>query len=134
MATGKVVGGTYLNSLITPAPIGSTLVIRSGLKWRKLDEVQVASWEDKPSESNTGTISAVGQAVAGAVAPRFLSKTAAAAVGAVLDTKVKPPRMVSVKWVDGKESLIKLPDSLYQHFVIMLRNKRAQEPSETTSD
>lgn len=124
MATGRVIGGHYLNAPVATAPIGSALVIQAGLRWRKLNEDQVLSWSDDSPELKSGTISAVGQAVAGAIAPRFLGKAASAAVGAALDAKVKPPRLIRVIWIDGKQSLIKLPESLYQHFAIMLQTRQ----------
>jgi hypothetical protein len=126
MAThGRVVGGHYLNATVTTAPIGSDLVVQSGLKWRKLNHEQVAEWEEVTSESRSGTISAVGQAVAGAVLPRFISKTASAAVGATLDATMRPPHTVRIDWADGKQSLVKLPDQLFTHMGLVLKDRRA---------
>jgi len=122
---GRVVGGHFLNATVTTAPIGSTLVVQSGLKWRKLNHEQVAEWEEVPSESSSGTISAVGQAVAGAVLPRVISKGASAAVGATLDAKMRPPHTVRIDWADGKRSLVKLPDQLFAHLELMLKDRRA---------
>jgi len=124
---GRVVGGHYLNATVTTAPIGSDLVVQSGLKWRKLNQEHVAEWEEVASDSNSGTISAVGQAVAGAVLPRFISKTASAAVGATLDTTMRPPHIVRIDWADGKQSLVKLPDKLFTHMELMLKDRRAAE-------
>ncbi|MGO1231790.1 hypothetical protein [Glutamicibacter arilaitensis] len=136
MATGRVIGGHYLNAPVSTAPIGGALVIQTGLRWRKLNEEQVLSWSVESPEQKSGTLSAVGQAVAGAVAPRFLGKAASAAVGAALDAKIKPPRLVRVRWNDGKQSLIKFPESLYQHFAMMLpqRATPASSPDTTAVD
>ncbi|MCR8669586.1 SHOCT domain-containing protein [Agrococcus sp. HG114] len=89
---------------------------------------QVAAWVEQPADANPSKISAIGKAVAGAVAPRMLSKTASAAVGAALDTTVRPPRFVQVDWVDGKQSLIKMSESLFTHFAILLRDRRSPDP------
>lgn len=134
MATGRVIGGHYLNAPVNTAPIGSALVVQTGLRWRKLNEEQVLSWSVESPEQKSGTLSAVGQAVAGAVAPRFLGKAASAAVGAAWDAKIKPPRLVRVRWTDGKQSLIKLPESLYQHFAMMLSQRATPASSSDTTD
>lgn len=119
MATGLVVGGHFLGAPVSPI-MGSTLVVQAGLKWRKLTAEQVNQWSEVPTDSNGNPISAVGKAVVGVVAPRMLSRTASAAVGAALDSTIKPSHRVRVEWADEKVSLIKLPDSLFQHFAVML--------------
>lgn len=130
---GRVVGGRYLNATVSPAPIGSELVVQSGLKWRKLNEKQVSAWEEIVAESKSGTVSAVGQAVAGAVLPRFMSKAASTAVGATLDTTMRPPHIVRIDWSDGKQSLVKLPDKLYTHLALMLKSRQTA-PVESTPE
>lgn len=121
-----VVGGDYLNAGVSKAAFGSDLVVQSGFKARKLNPSQVAEWEEVvlASDSETSTISAVGQAVAGAVLPRFMSKPASAAVGAAIDTKKRPPRTVRIEWVDGKRSLIRLSDEHFVHLELVLRDQR----------
>ncbi len=120
---GRVIGGHYLNATVSPG-IGSQLVVQVGLKRRKLSEEQVTAWEEIVSESKSGTVSAVGQAVAGVVLPRFMSKAASAAVGATLDTTMRPPRTVRIDWADGKQSLIKLPDKLFTHLALVLKSRQ----------
>ena len=120
---GRVIGGHYLNATVSPG-IGSQLVVQSGLKRRKLNEEQVAAWEEIDAESKSGTVSAVGQAVAGVVLPRFISKTASAAVGATLDATMRPPHTVRIDWADGKQSLIKLPDKLFTHLGLILKSRQ----------
>lgn len=127
MTNGRVIGGHFLNATVTTAPVGSGLVLQSGLKWRKLNEEQVASWEDVTSESKGGSVSAVGQAVAGAVLPRFISMAASAAVGAAIDSTMRPPRTVRIDWADGKTSLVKLPERLFAHMELMLKDRRVAE-------
>lgn len=132
---GRVVGGHYLNATVTTAPIGSDLVVQSGLRWRKLNHEQVAEWEEVASGSSRGTIGAVGQAVAGAVLPRFISKTASAAVGATLDATMRPAHTVRIDWADGRQSLVKLPDQLFTHMALVLKGRRAvgTSPAPTSS-
>lgn len=123
--TGRVVGGDFLNSAVTTAPIGSTLIVQSGVKWRKLNAEQVAEWDEVVTESRSGTISAVGQAVAGVVLPRVISKGASAAVGAALDSKMPPQHTVRVDWADGKRSLLKVSDQMFTHLAVVLKDRRA---------
>lgn len=130
---GRVVGGHFLNSTVSTATFGSDLIVQAGFKGRRLNYENVVEWQEVASESSNNTITAVGQAVAGAVAPRFLSKTASAAVGATLDATRKPPHIVRIDWADGKTSLIKLPDQLFTHLELMLKDRRAEETAPANS-
>jgi len=123
---GRVIGGSYLNSAVSVLPIGSGLVIQAGFKWRKLDPEHVEQWEDVTPEGGTSTIGVVGQAVAGALMPKFLGKGASAAVGAAVDAKMRPPHTIRIDWVDGKQSLLKIPDELFTHMELLLRERRAE--------
>lgn len=125
MNYGRVVGGHYLNATVQPAMVGSDLVVQAGLKWRKLNEEQVAQWEEVPADENR-TVSVVSQAVAEAVLPRFISKTASAAVGATIDSTMRPPRTIRIRWVDGKTSLVKLPHKLFTHLALVLEDREAK--------
>lgn len=120
---GRVVGGHFLNAAVTTTPLGSDLVVQSGLRWRKLTSEQVTGWEEVSSDSHR-TVSAVGQAVAGAVLPRLVSASASAAVGAAIDAKVRPSHTVRVEWADGKQSLLKLPAQLFEHLEVLLGDRR----------
>jgi hypothetical protein len=123
---GRVIGGSYLNSAVSVLPIGSGLVVQTGFKWRKLDPEHVEQWEDVTPEGGTSTIGVVGQAVAGALMPKFLGKGASAAVGAAVDAKMRPPHTIRVDWADGKQSLLKMPDELFTHMELLLRERRAE--------
>lgn len=127
--TGRVVGGDFLNSAVTTAPIGSTLIVQSGVKWRKLNSEQVAEWDEVVTESRSGTISAVGQAVAGAVLPRAIGRGASAAVGAAFDSKMPPQHTVRIDWADGKRSLLKVSDQMFTHLAVVLKDRRAATPT-----
>lgn len=132
-SSGKVIGGTYMDSMVSVATFGSGIVIQSGFRGRKLDLDTVAQWEEVPLESRISkTASAVGQAVVEAVLPRFISKGASAAIGASFDSSSRPPRGVRVDWADGKQpSLLKLPEDLYTHFELILGTRRVANESET---
>lgn len=123
---GRVIGGSYLNGVVSVLPIGSGLVIQTGFKWRKLDPEHVEQWEDVTPEGGTSTIGVVSQAVAGALMPKFLGKGASAAVGAAVDAKMRPPHTIRVDWADGKQSLLKMPDELFTHMELLLRERRAE--------
>lgn len=132
MADGRVIGGHFLNSPVRTI-IGSGIIVQSGLKWRKLNEEQVAEWTELSSESNRGVVSSVGRAVSKAVLPIHLRNAGSAAVGATVDATLKPSHKVRVDWADGKQSLIKMPDSLFTHFAMMLEGRRAAASVEVTA-
>jgi hypothetical protein len=135
VSNGRVIGGHYLNATVATV-VGSALVVQAGFKWRKLNEENVVSWTEVPTDAKSGTVSLVGQAVAGAVLPRLISKSASAAVGATLDATMRKPHHVHVDWEDGKESLIKLPEDLFTHFALMLKGKQVVsiEPAPTAAE
>lgn len=126
MATGKVIGGHYLNAFVSPI-FGSTLVVQAPFKPRKLTPENVEAWAEVPTDSKGNPLSAVGQAVAAAEIPGRFGKAAGAAVGATLDA-IGPSHIVRVTWNDGKQSLIKLPDSLFKHFAVMLSERHVPDP------
>lgn len=121
---GRVVGGDYLNATVS-TPIGSTLVVQAGFKFRKLVPENVTEWDEVVPDGKGNVFSAVGKAVAGAVLPGQLGKAASAALGATLDS-IGPTHVVDVGWADGKRSLIKLPDSMFKHLDLVLRAQRAE--------
>ena len=42
-----------------------------------------------------------------------------------MKTASRPPRTVRVDWVDGKQSLIRLPEQLFTHLTVVLRDRQA---------
>ena len=85
----------------------------------------VAAWEEIISETRggaAGAVSKVGQAVARAALPGAAGKAASAAVDSAVDSVRGAPHTVRVDWVDGKQSLIQLPDKLFQHLAILLKD------------
>jgi hypothetical protein len=122
-SSGKVIGGTYMDSAVTTASFGSGIVIQSGFRGRKVDGETVAQWEEVPLESRGAKTAS---AVVEAVLPRFLSKGASAAIRASIDSSSRPPRAARIEWTDGKQpSLLKLPDDLFTHFELLLSARRA---------
>ena len=130
---GKIVGGQFIDATIDTNRKGELEIALSGagggLFTRKkeapcLTSDAVASWEEIISETRggaAGAVSKVGQAVALAGLPGSVGRAAAAAVGSTADL-VSAPHTVRVDWVDGKQSLIELPDKLFKHLVILLKD------------
>lgn len=126
---GRVVGGDYKGANVS-TPLGRTLVVQAGLKFRKLTPENVAEWDEVVTDGKGNPVAAVSKAVAGAVLPGQLGKAASVAVGATFDA-MGSSHVVRVDWADGKRSLIKLPDGMFKHFELVLENQRAlpTEPS-----
>ncbi len=98
------------------------LALNLGLKRTpNLTADAVAAWEEIISETRggaAGAVSRVGQAVARAALPGVAGKAASAAI----DSARGEPHTVRVDWVDGKQSLIQLPDKLFRHLAILLED------------
>jgi hypothetical protein len=123
---GKVVAGHYINATVSTGFRGD-LVVQTGLKGRKLTAAEVAEWEEVTAEAGggSGVAGAVGKIVAGAVLPGFMGKVAGAAIESTLGSAARQPRTVRVDWSDGKQSLIRLPDNLFTHLTVVLRDRQA---------
>lgn len=130
---GSVIGGAFLNSSVSTATFGTDLVVQTGFKGRKLTAETVQSWAEIPIEAKDGAFTAMGKAAAGVALPGRFGKAASAAVGAAFDSK-KPIHHVSVDWLDGKQSLIKLPDALFTHFELVLANLRIAAPESSAAE
>ena len=126
---GKVVAGHYIDSTVSTGFRGD-LVVQTGLMGRKLTAAEVAEWEEVAAEAGGGyaVAGAVGKIVAGAVLPGFMGKVAGAALDATVKSASRPPRTVRVDWSDGKQSLIRLPEQLFTHLTVVLRDRRAAAP------
>jgi hypothetical protein len=134
MGYGRVIGGDYKGAMVS-TPVGSTLVMQAGLKFRKLTADNVEEWDDVATDGTGNPIAKVGIAVAGAVLPGRFGKAASAAVDATFDS-MNRSRVVRVDWTDGKRSLIKLSDDMYKHFELVLEDQRVNraEPSAAELD
>lgn len=120
---GRVIGGAYLDASVTTATFGSDLVVQTGLKGRRLTTTTVGAWQEVIVETKDGAFTAMGKAAAGVALPGRFGKAASAAVGAAFESKT-PDHQVRVDWLDGKQSLLKLPDALFTHLELVLRDKR----------
>ncbi|MBP2456662.1 hypothetical protein ABID70_002186 [Clavibacter michiganensis] len=120
---GRVIGGAYLHASVTTATFGSDLVVQTGIKGRKLTVASVESWQETPAEHKDSAFAAIGKAAAGVALPGRFGKAASAAVGAAFDSRM-PDHQVLVSWVDGTQSLIKLPDALFTHLELVLSDLR----------
>ena len=54
-----------------------------------------------------------------------MGKVAGVALDATLGSTSRSPRTVRVDWSDGKQSLIRLPQKLFTHLTIVLRDRQA---------
>lgn len=124
---GKVVGGDYINGTVSTGYRGD-LVVQAGLKRRKLTPAEVSEWGEITDQatSGTGAASAVGKVVASAILPGMVGKMAGAALDATIGSTARPPRTIRVDWTDGKRSLIKLPEKLFTHLTLVLRDRQAE--------
>ncbi|MET3934904.1 SHOCT domain-containing protein [Arthrobacter sp. OAP107] len=120
---GRVVGGDYKGATVS-TPVGSTLVVQAGLKFRKLTPQNVAEWDEVVTDGKGNPVGAVSKAVAGAVLPGQIGKAASVAIGATFDA-MGSSHVVRVDWADGKRSLIKLPNGMFKHLELVLENQRA---------
>jgi len=131
MGNGKVIGGQYVNAIVMLTPKGE-LALQVPMKLRKvpLNAETVAEWDEIAVETRSGTagtVSAVGQAMAGAVLPGLVGKMASAAVGATVNA-ASQQRSVRIDWTDGHQSLLRLPDQLFTHLLIVLRDRQPNQP------
>jgi hypothetical protein len=122
----KVVAGHYINAPVSTSSKGD-LVVQSGFRGRKLTAAEVAEWEEVAAETDGGSAAAgaIGKVVVGAVLPGFMGKVAGAALDATLGSTSRPPRTIRVDWSDGKQSLIRLPEKLFIHLTVVLKDRQA---------
>jgi len=130
---GKVVGGHFMNATIDTNRKGELALQLGGAAAFKrrptLTADTVAAWEEITSDTRggaAGAISNIGQAVARAALPGRAGKAASAAVGSAVDSAKSTPHIVRVDWVDGNQSLIRLPDKLFQHLAVLLKDRQLQ--------
>jgi len=125
---GKVVGGQYVNATINTNRKGELALTGSGFaRTPNLTADAVVAWQEIISDKRRGAAGAVskfGQAVARAALPGSAGKAASAAVDSAIDSAMGALHTVRVDWVDGKESLILLPDKLFQHLGILLKDRQ----------
>lgn len=128
---GKVVGGHFMNATITTNRKGELALQLGGAaafkKRPTLTGDTVAAWEEITSGRRGGAAGAatkVGQAVALATLRGAAGRAASAAVDSAVDSVSGAPRTVRVEWVDGTQSLIRLPEKLFQHLAILLEDCR----------
>lgn len=125
---GKVIGGHYVNATINTNLKGQLALRGQGFsRTPNLTAELVTAWEEVPSESRggfAGAVDKVGQAAARAGLPGAAGKAAAAALSSTVEAVTGAPHTVRVDWADGKQSLISLPDKLFQHLAMLLKDCR----------
>lgn len=120
---GRVVGGHLTNGTVLSGGLGAKgdLLVQLGFKRQKLNTDTVREWEDITTMGAAGGVaSAIGQAAAGAILPGFVGKAAGAAVGAAM----RSGHTVHVDWVDGKQSIIQLPEKLFMVLSVLLKTQQ----------
>lgn len=126
---GKVVGGHYVNATIDTNRKGELALNLGFKKTPNLTADQVAGWQEIIPESRggaAGAVSKAGQAFARAALPGAAGKAASAAVESAVDSATGSTHTIRVDWVDGKQSLIHLPDKHFQHLAILLKDRRIE--------
>lgn len=130
----KVVGGEYVNSTIELNRRGDLTLRSQGFRRTpNLTIEAVASWEELFPEARgaTAAVRNIGEAVSRAGLPGPFGKAAAAAVASTVDAVRGSVHTVRIDWTDGKQSVIQLPDRLFQHLAIVLKDCMiASEPPE----
>lgn len=125
---GKVIGGHYVNATISTNLKGELALTGHGFRRTpNLTAELVAAWEEVASQSRGGladAVNKVGQAAARAGLPGAAGKATAAALSSTVEAVTGAPHTVRVDWTDGKQSLISLPDKLFQHLTILLKDCR----------
>lgn len=135
MANAKVVGGQYMDAMVMLTSKGG-FALQVPMKFKKvlMTADTVTEWEElatePPSDAASG-IAGIGRAVAGAVLPGFAGKVASAAIGSTLDSTRRPPRRIRVDWMDGKQSILVLPEKMFTHFAVVLKDRKAETVSPT---
>lgn len=120
---GRVVGGHLTNGTVLSGGLGAKgdLLVQLGFKRQKLNTDTVREWEDITTMGAAGGVaSAIGQAAAGAILPGFVGKAAGAAAGAAM----RSGHTVHVDWVDGKQSIIQLPEKLFMVLSVLLKTQQ----------
>src|SRR3954467_6233128 len=115
---GRVVGGEYINATINTNRHGELALSRGYKRTPNLTADEVAAWQEIIPETRggaAGAVSKLGQAVARASLPGTGGKAAAAAFDSAVESAMATQHTVRVDWVDGKQSLLRLPDKLFQH-------------------
>jgi hypothetical protein len=135
----KVVGGHFIDATISTNRKGELALqlcgpaaLSGGAIFKKrptLTPDTVRAWQEIIPEARSGATAAfsnVGKAVARAALPGRAGKAAAAAVGSAVDSVMGSLHTVRVEWVDGNESLIRLPEKLFQHLAMLLKHRQLE--------
>lgn len=132
---GKVVGGQFMNAQVNVNRKGELALTLPLKRTPNLTADAVAAWEEIFPESRggaAGAVSNIGQAVARAALPGAAGKAASAAVGSTVDSVRGAGHTVRVDWADGKQSLIRLPDKLFQHLAFLLKDLQIESARPAT--
>lgn len=137
--TAKVVGGHFIGATVSTNRKGELALqlcgpaaLSGGAIFKKRPTLTldtVLAWQEIIPETRGGATAAfgnVGKAVARAALPGRAGKAASAAVGSAVDSVMGSLHTVRVEWVDGNESLIRLPEKLFQHLAMVLKHRQLE--------
>ena len=147
MALAKVVGGHLIDATISTNRKGELALqlqgpaaLSGGAIFKKrptLTPDTVLAWREIIPAARSGVAGAignVGQAVARAALRGRAGKAASAAVGSAVDSVRSSVHTVQVEWVDGNESLIRLPEKLFQHLAMVLKDCQLETVAPPVTD
>ena len=123
---GRVVGGhlssgTVLSGGTTPFSKNSDLSIQhtsNPFKRHRINAETVAAWEEL--DVKEGVAGSIGRAAAVAAIPGAVGKAVGAGLGAALNSG----HTVRVSWVDGKQSIIELPEKQFTVLSVLLKDRQ----------
>lgn len=119
---GRVVGGHLLRGSVRSDQFTKGgLAIQDPLiplRRHKLSPDTVSEWEELAAKP--GVVSVMGQAAARAALPGMVGKALGAGIGSAMHSG----HTVRLDWVDGKQSVIELPEKQFMLFSVLLKEQR----------
>lgn len=123
---GRVIGGQFANGTVSVDGRGGGLLIvnpRNPFKKPRVNSETITEWEEL--EGKRGVVGTLGQVAASAVLPGRLGKAVGAGLGALGSTG----HTVRVTWTDGNNSVLELPEKLFQVLSVLLSDLRVVTPN-----
>lgn len=119
---GRVVGGHLLSGSVRSDQFTKGgLAIQDPLipfRRHKLSPDTVVEWEELAAKP--GVVSVMGQAAARAALPGMVGRALGAGIGSAMHSG----HTVRLDWVDGKQSVIELPEKQFLLFSVLLKEQR----------
>lgn len=118
---GHLSGGTVLSGGATPFSKNSDLSIQHAsnpFKRHKINAETVTEWEEL--EHKESVAGAMGRAAAKAALPGMVGKAFGAGLGAAINSG----HAVRVRWADGQQSIIDLPEKQFTVLSVLLKDRQ----------